>query len=129
MQKKTFILGIESSCDETSVAIVTRNNVDGKPLILANIIKNQIDVHKTYGGVVPELAARAHSEIIDLLIEKALKKAKLKLKDILILSSSVLFLPTSCSRWDSHIYNIPSSGIILYELLKYKLPLFFGTLT
>ncbi len=82
MQKKTYILGIESSCDETSVAIVTRNNKDGKPLVLANIVKNQIDVHKSYGGVVPELAARAHSDVIDLLVETALKKAKLKLENI-----------------------------------------------
>ena len=82
MQKKKYILGIESSCDETSVAIVTRNSRDNKPLVLANIIKNQIDVHESYGGVVPELAARAHSDVIDLLVEKALKKAKIKLGDI-----------------------------------------------
>ena len=82
MQKKKYILGIESSCDETSVAIVTRNNKDNKPKVLANIVKNQIHVHESFGGVVPELAARAHSDVIDLLVEKALKKAKIKLKDI-----------------------------------------------
>ena len=82
MKNKSYILGIESSCDETSVAIVTRDHKSGKPLVLANIVKNQIDVHKTYGGVVPELAARAHSDIIDHLVEIALKKAKLKLKNI-----------------------------------------------
>jgi N6-L-threonylcarbamoyladenine synthase len=82
MQKKKYILGIESSCDETSVAIVTRNNKDNKPIVLANIVKNQIEVHKSFGGVVPELAARAHSDVIDLLVEQALKKAKIKLKDI-----------------------------------------------
>ncbi len=82
MQKKKYILGIESSCDETSVAIVTRNNTDKKPKVLANIVKNQINVHESFGGVVPELAARAHSEVVDLLIEKALKKAKIRLKDI-----------------------------------------------
>ena len=82
MKNKIYILGIESSCDETSVAVVTRNTDTGRPLILANIVKNQIDVHKAFGGVVPELAARAHSDIIDLLIKKALKKAKLKLTDI-----------------------------------------------
>ena len=80
MKNKSYILGIESSCDETSVAIVTRDHKSGKPLVLANIVKNQIDVHKVYGGVVPELAARAHSDIIDHLVEIALKKAKLKLK-------------------------------------------------
>ena len=82
MQKKKYILGIESSCDETSVAVVTRNNRDNKPIVLANIVKNQIDVHESFGGVVPELAARAHSDVIDLLVEQALKKAKIKLKDI-----------------------------------------------
>ena len=82
MQKKKYILGIESSCDETSVAIVTRNNRDNKPIVLANIVKNQINVHESFGGVVPELAARAHSDVIDLLVEQALKKAKIKLKDI-----------------------------------------------
>ena len=82
MKNKSYILGIESSCDETSVAIVTRDHKSGKPLVLANIVKNQIDVHKAYGGVVPELAARAHSDIIDHLVEIALKKAKLKLKNI-----------------------------------------------
>ncbi len=81
MQKKTFILGIESSCDETSVAIVTRD-ANNRPMVMANIVKNQIDVHKEFGGVVPELAARAHSDIIDLLVIKALKKAKIKLNDI-----------------------------------------------
>ena len=82
MKNKSYILGIESSCDETSVAIVTRDHKSGKPLVLANIVKNQIDVHKVYGGVVPELAARAHSDVIDHLVEIALKKAKLKLKNI-----------------------------------------------
>ena len=82
MSKKPYILGIESSCDETSVAIVTRNTSNNKPIVLANIVKNQIDVHKEFGGVVPELAARAHSDIIDLLVIKALKKAKLKLENI-----------------------------------------------
>ena len=78
MQKKKYILGIESSCDETSVAIVTRNNKNNKPKVLANIVKNQIHVHESFGGVVPELAARAHSDVIDLLVEKALKKAKIR---------------------------------------------------
>ena len=82
MKNKIYILGIESSCDETSVAVLTRNTNSGTPLVLANIIKSQVDVHKEFGGVVPELAARAHSDVIDLLVKKALKKAKIKLKDI-----------------------------------------------
>ena len=82
MQKNTYILGIESSCDETSVAVVSKNLKTNKPIVLANIVKNQINVHEAFGGVVPELAARAHSDIIDLLVTKALKKAKINLKDI-----------------------------------------------
>lgn len=71
------ILGIESSCDETAVAIV-----DDAKNILSHVINSQIELHKNYGGVVPELAARSHAELIDSLIKKALEDAKLELKDI-----------------------------------------------
>ena len=81
MKNKIYILGIESSCDETSVAIVTRDK-NNQPQILSNIIKSQIEVHKLFGGVVPELAARAHSDVIDVLVMQAIKKAKIKLSDI-----------------------------------------------
>ena len=63
-------LGLESSCDETAVSIVQ----DGKK-ILSNIIFSQIDLHKEYYGVVPEIASRAHLEMINILIERALKEA------------------------------------------------------
>ncbi len=79
--KKVRILGIESSCDETSVSIVERSN-NGKIKILSNIVKSQLDVHEDFGGVVPELAARAHSEIIDKLILMALKKARVKFEGL-----------------------------------------------
>lgn len=71
------ILGIETSCDETAVAIV-----DDKKNILAHALNSQIDIHKKYGGVVPEIAARAHVEILDELILQALKESKLKLAEI-----------------------------------------------
>ena len=64
MKKKTIILGIESSCDETAVAIIEEND-KGQPSILSNIVSSQVDVHKEFGGVVPELAARSHIEKID----------------------------------------------------------------
>ena len=79
--KKVRILGIESSCDETSVAVIERS-ASGKIKILSNIVKSQLSIHKNFGGVVPELAARAHSDIIDELILIALKEAKIKLKDL-----------------------------------------------
>ena len=62
--KKIRILGVETSCDETSVSVVEKDN-RGKIRILSNIVRSQIDIHKDFGGVVPELASRAHSEIID----------------------------------------------------------------
>ena len=62
--KKIRVLGIETSCDETSISVVEKSK-NGDVKILSNIIKSQLDVHRDFGGVVPELAARAHSEIID----------------------------------------------------------------
>jgi len=81
MKKKIIILGIESSCDETAVSIIQENEND-KPLILSNIISSQIDVHKEFGGVVPELAARSHVEKIDLIAKKAIEESNIKIEDI-----------------------------------------------
>ena len=64
MKKKTIILGIETSCDETAASII-QENLGDKPIILSNIVSSQVDVHKEFGGVVPELAARSHIEKID----------------------------------------------------------------
>ncbi len=80
MVKKTTVVGIESSCDETSVAIVEKSG--NKIKVLSNIVKSQIDIHEVYGGVVPELAARAHSDVIDKLILKALHSAKKNIKNV-----------------------------------------------
>ena len=81
MTKKTIILGIESSCDETAVAVI-RDNGDKIPTILSNIVSSQFDIHKEFGGVVPELAARSHLEKIDLITNKALEESKIKLNEI-----------------------------------------------
>jgi len=70
-----LILGLETTCDETAAAIVRRNG-DASGEILANEILSQIDQHRPYGGVVPEIAARAHVEHLDRLIARALRKAK-----------------------------------------------------
>ncbi|MFL1780576.1 tRNA (adenosine(37)-N6)-threonylcarbamoyltransferase complex transferase subunit TsaD [Candidatus Hepatincolaceae symbiont of Richtersius coronifer] len=72
-----IILGIESSCDETAVAIV-----DDKFNILAHCLVSQIKLHQSFGGVVPELAARAHLEVIDSLITQTIAKSKISLNDI-----------------------------------------------
>lgn len=75
--KDYYILGIESSCDETACAIV-KNSKE----IIANIVATQIDVHKQYGGVIPEVASRIHVENISIVIEEALKQAKMKVEDM-----------------------------------------------
>jgi len=75
VQKQSIILGIESSCDDTSVAILEGNR------ILANFIANQ-EVHTEFGGVVPELASRAHQQNIIPVIEKGLKEANRSLSEI-----------------------------------------------
>jgi len=81
MKKKPIILGIESSCDETAASIISENE-QGVPIILSSIISSQTDVHKRFGGVVPELAARSHIEKIDLITKKAIDDSKIKIEDI-----------------------------------------------
>jgi N6-L-threonylcarbamoyladenine synthase len=65
------VLGIETSCDETAAAIV-RRAADGQGEILSNVVRSQLDLHAAYGGVVPEIAARAHVELLDAAIKQAL---------------------------------------------------------
>ena len=81
MKKQLIFLGIETSCDETAASIV-RENSNGNGEILSNVVSSQIDEHKEFGGVVPEIAARAHVEKIDFIIDKALKESKTNINDI-----------------------------------------------
>ena len=81
MSKKPIILGIETSCDETAASIIQENDT-AKPNILSNIVSSQIDVHKEFGGVVPELAARSHIEKIDLIVKKAVHESGKNLSEI-----------------------------------------------
>ena len=76
MEGHLIILGIESSCDETACAITD----NGK--LLANVISSQIDVHRKYGGVMPEIASRLHLENVGCVIQEALEKANVKMEDI-----------------------------------------------
>jgi len=69
-----IVLGIETSCDETAVAVVARDG-DGRGRILANLVRSQLDAHAAFGGVVPEIAARAHVEVLDTLVAAALRDA------------------------------------------------------
>ena len=77
MDKDILILGLESSCDETAAAVIKNGRT-----VLSNVISSQIDIHKEYGGVVPEIASRKHIERINTVIEKALKEAGVGLKDL-----------------------------------------------
>ena len=76
MTKMALILAIESSCDETSVAI-TR---DGQ--LLSNVVSTQIEVHRKYGGVMPEIASRLHAENISIVIKEAMEVANTKFEEL-----------------------------------------------
>jgi len=79
--KLLTILGIETSCDETAAAVV-RGAVPGPGEILSNIVFSQTEAHAPYGGVVPEIASRAHLEILDDIIQRALDEAKISLGEL-----------------------------------------------
>ena len=81
MSKKPLILGIESSCDETAASLITENS-KGMPIVLSNIISSQVEVHKEFGGVVPELAARSHVEKIDWIVKKAIDESGRSIEEI-----------------------------------------------
>lgn len=76
-QKDVYILGIESSCDETSFAIVKNGHEN-----IATVISSQIDIHKDYGGVVPEIASRNHVKNITMVLDECLEKANMKMEQI-----------------------------------------------
>jgi N6-L-threonylcarbamoyladenine synthase len=78
---ETLVLGIETSCDETAAAVVARAS-DGRGRVLSNIVRSQWEQHRAFGGVVPEIAARAHVECLDVIIAEALGGAGIGLEDI-----------------------------------------------
>lgn len=75
-----YVLGIESSCDETSAAVISAEGAEKK--ILSNIVASQIEIHRAYGGVVPEIAGRAHIEAISSITYEALDAAGITLSDV-----------------------------------------------
>ena len=81
MTNKITFLGIETSCDETAAAVI-RENENGTADVLSNVISSQVKEHKKFGGVVPELAARAHLENIDFVINQSLIDSKISLQEI-----------------------------------------------
>ena len=81
MAKKISFLGIETSCDETAASVI-RENDNGTADILSNVVSSQIEEHKKFGGVVPDLAARAHLENIEYIIDAAFKESKITIEEI-----------------------------------------------
>ncbi len=79
-----YILGLETSCDDTAAAVLEVKN--NKAKILANVVLPQTDIHAGYGGIVPQIAAKMHSEAITKIIAKALEKAKVSIKEIDLIS-------------------------------------------
>lgn len=107
-----LILAIESSCDETAIAILKEE--EGNIEILSNIVSSQIDIHKVYGGVVPEIASRYHTKNIGYVIDEALQVAKIKLEDLNAVAVTVgpglvgaLLVGVSFAKALSYSLNIP----------------------
>ncbi|MBN2161093.1 MAG: tRNA (adenosine(37)-N6)-threonylcarbamoyltransferase complex transferase subunit TsaD [Spirochaetes bacterium] len=106
-------LGLESSCDETAAAVVR----DGRE-ILSNVISSQVDLHREYYGVVPEIASRAHLEIINLLIERALNEAGVRFGDLRYVAATnrpglvgSLLIALQSAKVISYAMGIPLIGV------------------
>jgi N6-L-threonylcarbamoyladenine synthase len=109
----TVILGIETSCDETSAAVV----VDGRE-VRSNIVASQVDLHRKYGGVVPEIASRAHLERLDAVIEEALTVASCKPEEIDAIAVTTgpglvgaLLIGVTAAKALSWLWNKPLVGV------------------
>ena len=81
MKKNIIFLGIETSCDETAASVIQENQ-DGSAKVLSNIVSSQIKEHEKFGGIVPEIAARAHVESIDFIVNRALQESRLSIVDM-----------------------------------------------
>ena len=114
MEKKDIlILGIESSCDETAAAVVKNGRE-----VLSNVISSQIELHKLYGGVVPEIASRKHIEKINQVVEEALKDADVTLDDLDAIGVTygpglvgALLVGVSAAKAISYAKKIPLVGV------------------
>lgn len=113
MKKNTLILGIESSCDETAASVV-RNGTE----MLSNVIASQIESHKRFGGVVPEIASRHHVEQITIVIEEALSQAGVSMNDIDAIAVTegpglvgALLIGVNAAKTLAFIHNKPIIGV------------------
>ena len=107
--KDMYILGIESSCDETSASIVKNGTTE-----IATVISSQIDIHKSYGGVVPEIASREHVKNITIVLEECLEKANMTMEQIDAIAITygpgligALLVGLEAAKTLSFIYNKP----------------------
>lgn len=114
LRATVIILAIETSCDDTSVAIVKINDKNRKFEILANLISSQINIHKKWGGVVPNLASRAHAKNLPIVFKAALKEAQLNVENIDAIALTVgpglspsLLIGVSFGRALAYKYNKP----------------------
>ncbi len=117
MTKNPIILGIETSCDETAISII-QDHDNGIPQILSNIVSSQFDIHKEFGGIVPELAARSHLEKINLIARKAFEESGISLNKISAVASTVgpgliicLSVGLNFGKALSSSLNVPFIGI------------------
>lgn len=108
-----YVLGVETSCDETSVSVTK----DGKE-VLSNVVLSQIDIHKEYGGVVPEIASREHIKGITFVFDQAVKEAKINYEDIDLIAVTEgpgligsLLIGVNAAKVVSLNYNIPIIGV------------------
>ncbi|MFX3630889.1 MAG: tRNA (adenosine(37)-N6)-threonylcarbamoyltransferase complex transferase subunit TsaD [Ectobacillus sp.] len=113
MEKNLIVMGIETSCDETAVAIV-RNGRE----ILSNVVASQIESHKRFGGVVPEIASRHHVEQITIVLEEAMKQANVAFADIDAIAVTegpglvgALLIGVNAAKAIAFAHNIPLVGV------------------
>ena len=112
--KDILTLGIESSCDETSVSVVKNGRE-----VLSNVINSQIDIHTIYGGVVPEIASRCHTEVINQITKQALKEANVNTDYVLRTDKANTGLAFVSLKEDGNrdfsFYRNPSADMLLEE--------------
>ena len=108
------ILGIETSCDETSISIVEFDKNGSNITVLSNIVSSQIEIHKEYGGVVPEIASRKHISNISVVLDEALECANISLEKIDVIAVTVgpglvgaLLVGVSYAKALAYSLNIP----------------------
>ena len=107
--KETYILAIESSCDETSMSIIKDGHIE-----ISTVVLSQMDIHKKYGGVVPEVASRNHVQNITMVLDECLEKANMKIDDIDAIAVTYgpglvgsLLVGIQCAKTLAFLYNKP----------------------